>query len=79
MDGLPVAYFSHHLSTRIARRVTHREGSPWPSSTSNHTRPGGLQSSGQVPSSKRLERTWSIASPSRGSGLEPVRAAAERK
>lgn len=70
---------SHHLSTRIARRVTQREGLPGPSLTSNQTRPGRLQSSGQVPSSSRLARTWSTASPSLGSGAAPVKAAAERK
>jgi hypothetical protein len=70
---------SHQLSTRIARRVTQRDGLPAPSSTSSQTRPGWLQSRSQVPSSSRRDRTWSIASPSLGSGAAPVRLAAERK
>ena len=50
-------YPSHHRSTRIARSVTQREGKPCPSSTSNQTRPGRLQSRGQLPSSRRWDRT----------------------
>lgn len=48
---------SHHLSKRIARSVTHRDGWPTPSSTSNQIRPGGVQSRSQTPSSRPLERT----------------------
>jgi hypothetical protein len=55
--SLPFYERSNHLSTRMARRVTHTDGLPAPSSISNHTRPGRLQSSSHVPSSWRLERT----------------------
>lgn len=72
-------YRSHQLSTRIARRVTHTDALPGPSSTSNQTRPGMLQSTSQVPSASRFDRTRSIASPSLASGAESVRIAAERK
>src|SRR5262249_60317549 len=72
-------YRSHHLSTRIARKVTQREGSPAPLPTSNQTRPGRLQSRRQLPSPERRERTWLTASPSLRSGAAPVRAAAEQK
>jgi hypothetical protein len=45
--GADLRHLSHHLSTRIARSVTHREGLPGSSSISNHTRPFGRQSSVQ--------------------------------
>jgi membrane-associated phospholipid phosphatase len=70
---------SHQRSTRSARSVTQRDGLPGPSSSSSQTRPGSVQSSGHVPSSERRERTWSTASPSRGSGGAPASSAAERK
>jgi hypothetical protein len=72
-----MSYPPHQPSTRIARRVTQREGFPAPSFRSNQTRPAGLQSKAQLPFRRRLERTWSTASASLGSGAAPVSAAAE--
>ena len=70
---------SHQRSTRSARSVTHRDGSPGPSSTSNHTFPGGRWSRAHVPSSRRRLRTCSTASPTRGSAGRPATSEADRK
>src|SRR5262249_51505121 len=73
--ALPVwADASYQRSTRSALKVFHRLGVPSGSSNRKWTAPGWVFSSSQRPSGRRLARTPSIASASRGSGVPPRRA-----
>src|SRR5215472_14169753 len=62
---------SYQRSTRSALKVFHRLEVPSGSSNRKWTAPAWVFSSSQRPSGRRLARTRSIASASRGSGVPP--------